>query len=276
MTLRKNLQPTNSFTFFLGGLDLEMVTIEEIVCSTIGLDHLRNQGLRWGAKASDYREEILEVLDAGQTPVLIELQLDIPDIDPARYLVVDHHGDRAGKETPTSLEQVFGLLKLEKDAWTRDLALVAANDRGHIRAMLELGATQEELQDIRARDRAAQGVTEQDETAAQIAIQHREAIPNLPVTITRSQSNRVSPITDLLAPELGGPGYDNLLVVSPNEFNFFGSGRAINALAHQFPNSWKGGELPTSGFWGINATPDSMDSTESRILTTLKETFQTS
>ena len=57
-------------------------------------------------------------------------------------------------------------------------------------------------------------------------------------------------ITDRLDRELGGPGYHNLLILSPGEVNFYGEGRLVNALAAAFPAGWYGGSLPERGFWG--------------------------
>ena len=100
-----------------------------------------------------------------RTPVLVELELDLPaDIPRERLHIVDHHGALAGADRPTSIEQIFALLELPADEWTRDLALIAANDRGHTVGMERLGATLQERLDIRKRDRAAQGITEQEET----------------------------------------------------------------------------------------------------------------
>lgn len=140
--------------FFLGGYDLEMVTIRDL------LKHLGqpfcDKRLHWGARASQYRAEIEETLVRGETPVLVELQPDM-DLPPERVVLVDHHGERAGADRPSSLRQVFKLLRLPAARWTRELALVEANDIGHVRGMLALGASLEELVRIRRADRAAQG-----------------------------------------------------------------------------------------------------------------------
>jgi hypothetical protein len=79
---------------------------------------------------SAYRTELLAALVRGATPVLIELADD--RFDRGRTVVVDHHGPLAGHDRPASIEQVFALLGLPTEAWTRRLALVAANGRAHI------------------------------------------------------------------------------------------------------------------------------------------------
>lgn len=61
---------------------------------------------------------------------------------------------------------------------------------------------------------------------------------------------RASVVADRLDAALGGPGYSDLLVISPQEVNFYGSGRTIARLDAAFPGGWRGGELPRRGFWG--------------------------
>ena len=51
-------------------------------------------------------------------------------------------------------------------------------------------------------------------------------------------------------PDLGGQGFVNLLILCPNESNFFGTGKLIQALDKAFPGGWSGGALPERGFWG--------------------------
>src|SRR5207249_1075933 len=109
--------------------------------------------LAWGARASAYAGEIASCLGAGRTPVLVELEDDV-GVGDAGVVVVDHHGPRAAHEAPTSLHQVFALLGLASRCWTRRYDLVAANDRGAVRALVAAGATRAEIEEIRAADRA--------------------------------------------------------------------------------------------------------------------------
>lgn len=91
-----NKDPKRSLFFFLGGYDLEMVTIRELLVEHApGLYYDRK--LSWGARASNYRTEIEAVLGREDVPVLVELAMDLP-LDPDRMVVVDHHGERAGME----------------------------------------------------------------------------------------------------------------------------------------------------------------------------------
>ena len=150
--------------FFLGGRDLEMLEIRRLL-DRHAAGRIEDKGLAWGAALSAYREELLAALSRGETPVLIELMDDLPPalFDRGRVIVVDHHGPLAGHDRPTSIEQVFALLGLPAAAWTRHLALVAANDRAHVVGMRALGATAQEIAEIRAADRAVQGVSAADE-----------------------------------------------------------------------------------------------------------------
>jgi hypothetical protein len=241
--------------FFLGGRDLEMVEIRRLL-DRHAAAHIEDKGLAWGAVLSAYREELLAARRRGETPVLIELADDLPAalFDRGRVIVVDHHGPLAGHHRPTSIEQVFRLLGLPAEAWTRRLALVAANDRAHVAGMRALGATAKEIAEVRAADRAAQGVSAADEAGARQAI----AAPRQEgrVTLVETTSHTSSAIADLMLPELGGPGYDRLLVVMPKAVAVFADGSAIEALAAAYPGSWWGGDLPAVGYWGMALPPE--------------------
>ena len=126
-----------NLVFFLGGSDLEMQTIRALLEETAP-GHFHDRHLGWGARASAYRQEIGRALSAGLTPVLVELQDDL-GLDLGRVVIVDHHGEHAGSDKPTLLQQIFALLDLPAERWTRWFALVAANDRGHIAEMLGSG-----------------------------------------------------------------------------------------------------------------------------------------
>lgn len=236
--------------FFLGGHDLEMVTIRDLLAAEGVRFH--DHDLAWGAKASAYLREIQAALAAGLRPVLVELENDLPPNLAAQVDWIDHHGPRAGADQPTSLHQVFARLGLPPARWTRHYDLVAANDRGHIRAMLALNppATRDELLSIRAADRAAQGCTPEDEAAARAAIAARDSRAGGQLTVLRLATSRTSPAADLMEPALGGAGYVNLLILSPAEVNFFGSGSHVQSLTQAFPGGWYGGALPERGFWG--------------------------
>jgi len=232
--------------FFLGGRDLEMATIAALL-TTQAAGHFLDKGLPWGAKASAYWDEIVIAQTRGDTPVLVELENDlgltVPDV-----IFVDHHGSCAGANKPTSLEQVFHLLGLPPAAWTPWYDLVAANDRGHIRALRSLGAADADVRSVRREEWRVQGITDSEVAAAQEALSRREEERSLIiVTIPHERSTLIA---DLIDPAFGGTGMKNLFVVSPNQVNFQGEGRVVVALSKAFPGGWLGGELPAYGFWG--------------------------
>ncbi len=237
-----------AYVFFLGGRDLEMVTIRGLLQEEApGRWH--DRGLDWGAKASAYAAEIEAALVGGRIPVLVELQLDVP-LPPSGYLVIDHHDDQAVGR-PTALEQVSALLQLPGSRWTRWFELVAANDRGHIRAMLALdpSATVEEIQAVRAADRAAQGMTSDEERQAATAAAGSRVLADGRLTVLELPHERASASVDWLEPALGGPGYENVLVYSPHSVNFFGDRRVIDGLLARFPGGGSGGASRDYGYW---------------------------
>ncbi len=242
-----------NYHFFLGGHDLEMITIRELVARHTPCV-IHDRLLHWGAKASDYRAEIARALETGATPVLIELRQDLP-LPPEKIRIIDHHGAQAGHDKPTSLEQVFALLSLPDTLWDRHLQLVAANDRGYIPAMLELDASREEIASIRQQDRHAQGITAAEEQAAEAAAQQLDWLFDGRLVVAHLPHNKTAALVDRL--QLGqwgqnGAGCDNILVFSPREVNFFGDGQAVHALNLEFPGGWYGGDLPVKGFWGLS------------------------
>jgi hypothetical protein len=182
--------------FLLGGHDLEMLTIKKLLLDSGFSDvaNVEDRNLQWGAKLSDYQN----LFNDEHTFVGIELTQDIAP--PPQYINIDHHNEHSHKSS--SLEQVLELLKshLGIDVeFTRDLQLVAANDQGYIPAMIEMGATPEEIADIRRRDREAQGVTEEDERLAEQSIRENKTVEN-GITVVKSLTSKFSTITDRLYP----------------------------------------------------------------------------
>lgn len=235
------------YIFFLGGHDAEMIAIREIL--ERGKVPYYDKNLTWGAALSTYREEIAH-LKKNEIPVLVELRLDMDY--PERSIIIDHHNDRAGKFQKTSLEQSAELLNIQLN---RRQKLISANDRGHIPAMKELGATQQEMEEIRIFDRKSQGVTEDDEQRAIDAItNHSEEIA--PDTIyVHSSTEKSSPVMDRLYQK-----YKHIFIVTPsNDLSYFGPGHIIDKLEAYYIELhrskpeilfWKGGNLPDRGFFG--------------------------
>ena len=197
--------------FLLGGHDLEMLTIRQMLEGREGCIVV-DKHLQWdNARLSAYRDELSQH-DSYNIIYGIELQEDIPL--PKNYYRIDHHNDWADK--PSSLEQVAEVLGVKL---TRYQQLVAANDKGYIPAMKALGASKEETDHIRRRDRTAQGVTEEDEALAEKAItENLHAYKGL--TVVKAFSSRFSPICDRLYP------YLRLLIYTDTEWMFYGEGKA--------------------------------------------------
>lgn len=238
--------PPEKLRFFLGGRDLEMCAIAELVRATLGPAAVVDRSLSWGARACAYATEIAAAIAQRLVPVLVELENDLPVR--GRTIVVDHHGPAAGG--PSALAQCFALLRLPAGRWTRRLALIDANDVGHVAAMRRLGATAEEMTAVRAEDRRAQGITPAQEAeglaalgAGRPALDGRLLVVDLPHPHTATVTDPIA-----LDPRWAGP--DNLLVLMPDEIAFFGDGAAVGALDAACPGGWSGGELPERGFWG--------------------------
>ena len=233
--------------YFLGGADLEMEAIRELVAAHAALP-AHDKGLRWGARLSAYRDELAASLAAGETPVLVELADDLAAdaFDRGRCVVVDHHGPRAGRDAPSALEQVFARLRLPPVCWTRRLALVAANDKGHIAGLAAAGAGGGDIEAVRTADRRAQGLTAADDARARAAVARRRRYGRLTVV----ENAPASAAADFLHPAFGGPGFDRLLVVEPATVTVDAEGAVVEALAAEVPGSWCGGFLPERGYWG--------------------------
>jgi hypothetical protein len=241
-------------TFFLGGRDLEMLAIRELL-EQAAPGRFHDKDLSWGARASAYRDEIDACLRRGDTPVLVELEDDL-GLD--AQVIVDHHGRRAGQDAKTSLEQVFDLLELPPEQWTRWHSLVAANDRAYIPGLLAAGATPAEVARVRAADRAAQGITREEDAEAEIALRQAERLCDGRLTVVTAGHARLAAVEDRLHAALGGPGFENLLLIAPGEVNFSGDGRVVLALDRRFPGGWYGGALPAQGFWGHAGRPEGL------------------
>lgn len=234
--------------FFLGGRDLEMVTISDLIRAHCGPGAIVDKALGWGAKASDYASEIDQCVKDGKIPVLIELVLDI-DTMPENAIIIDHHNEHAGFDKPTSLEQVFDLLQCSRTEWIRYFALVAANDRGWVPEMRKIGATDQEVADIRKADRKAQGITAAEESQAEDALAIQGITDQSDIAIVDLPHNRFATVTDRLAQNGRTPRI--LAVRGPKETGLYGPGPVIEAFVKKHPNAWYGGALPDYGFAGV-------------------------
>ncbi len=241
------------YTFFLGGNDAEMTAIKEILVS-LGVPFF-DKNLLWGAKLSVYTDQ-LKALPPEGIPVLVELALDVDY--PDNTIIIDHHNDKAGTNQKTSLEQTADLLNIRLN---RRQQLISANDKNYIPEMKAMGASQEEIKNIRAFDRKCQGVTEDDEKKAEISIQNHTRNIGKNGLIVHSLTEKTSPVTDRLYGR-----YDHLFIITPSkELNYFGTGPVIQKLENIYEKRknenknliyWKGGNLPHNGFFGANSPLD--------------------
>ena len=205
--------------FLLGGNDLEMTTIKNLLVNAG--EQFETHDLRWdNAKLSSYEKTLEEYGNSPDYQIYgIELNEDIPH--PDNYVRIDHHNDFANK--PSSLEQVATLLGLAMD---RHMQLVAANDSRYIPGMIKLGASREEIDDIRRADRAAQGVSEgDDERLAEESLKSCKGdASNL--YVVKSLTSKFSTICDRMYP------YRRLLIYNDDVAEFYGEG--VNDLTSLF------------------------------------------
>lgn len=204
--------------FLLGGNDLEMTTIKNLLVNAG--EQFETHDLRWdNAKLSSYEKTLEEYGNSPDYQIYgIELNEDIPH--PDNYVRIDHHNDFANK--PSSLEQVAKLLDLAMD---RHMQLVAANDARYIPGMIKLGASREEIDDIRRADRAAQGVSEGDESLAEKSLKSCKG--NIyDLYVVKSLTSKFSTICDRMYP------YRRLLIYNDDVAEFYGEG--VNDLTSLF------------------------------------------
>jgi len=242
---------TDKYVFLLGGHDLEMMEIRNML-GEHGFEY-HDLNLCWGARLSSYAA----FLNSMQTFVGIELQKDM-DL-PLHYIDIDHHNEKS--HLPSSIEQVADLIHHDLNRYQQ---LVAANDKGYIPAMKALHATNEEISLIRNADRAAQGVTEEDERLAEESIANNlKRISDL--IYVESLTPKFSTITDRLYPST------KLLISYPGQLVYYGKG--VDGLAFKYQGlikehkAFHGGG--NDGFFGLAAgklTIDEIDLIKPEII----------
>lgn len=207
--------------FLLGGKDLEMQEIARMLKAK-GIEVCDRQ-LDWaGARVSAY-EDVLETYR--DTPYIIygvELQEDKGISIPDNYVAIDHHNENSSRKS--SLEQVAEVLGVKL---SRHQQLVAANDSAYLDGLRGMGATPQEIREIRRLDRLAQGVTEEEEQDAIQAIKEARKYRNL--WVIRSGHSRFSPICDRIDnvadDGTNTEGVRNYLIYTDREWTFYGYAR---------------------------------------------------
>jgi hypothetical protein len=191
--------------FLLGGYDLEMLEIKEIL-NKENINY-EDKKLSWGAKLSDYKDLLEKYEDKNLIIYGVELEADITL--PKNYVEIDHHGKNDDK--PSSLEQVAKILDIELSC---EQKLIAANDSRYICGMKSLCATKEKIDEIRKKDREAQGITIQDE---QLAKESLEVACNNNSNLIFSKTSKFSAVSDLAYEK-----FDNYVIYDDTKIVFYG------------------------------------------------------
>ena len=242
------------YVFLLGGADLEMEAIKNLLTNeeVEYVDH----HLTWEtAFLSSYKEELNNYPPSEYNIYGIELQNDL-DFLSDNYHEIDHHGSRDFQ--PSALEQVAALLGHEL---TLEEKLIAANDKGYIRAMRSVlensldamgmspEAKEAMIQDIRLRDRKAQGVTQEEESVAEEEISRGGYFGKDNLVIFQTGLNHFSPIVDRLS------GYDRIVVFNDRKLVIYGLGchivgaKLVGRYSLGNGQTYSGGG--SFGYWGI-------------------------
>lgn len=240
------------YCFFIGGIDAEMLRILEVIAPAVeaGTATYQNNGLGWGAKASEYGTDFIRArMMLGEIPVLVELELDC-DI-PEGSIVIDHHGERSGEAA--SLLQVLGLLEIAPTRWDK---VVAANDSGWFPGLQAINATPAEMEEIRLADRQAQGITAEMEHEALRALNAPLEMVVGDIRVIRMSHSKTAPIGDSIAIEAITKGKKipaYLILSDDGEVNFSGNGEVASNLQKRF-EGWSGGsglgDPEGTAFWG--------------------------
>ena len=221
-------------SFFLGGADAEMAEIRRLL-EEAGAEFCAKP-LGWGVGVEAYEAEIAEALAAGKTPVCVELG-GAESTYGDKVVVVDHHAQPDGQDytgRPAAILQVCDLLGIVPG---RREQLIAANDSGYIPGMLALGATPEEVAEIRLLDRSAQGITPEQEAEAERALRERVHVGG--TTVVHMAHSKCAPVTDAL---FGTSDAGSLLIVCEDgERDYFGDGAVCATLKEAYPDGWAGG-----------------------------------
>lgn len=202
---------------------------------------------QWGASWDGLEDEIKAAIGKldPSTVYGVELQGKSP------YQNIDHHvyegDDRSNKLS--SLEQVSELIGYHPSVLEQ---FIAANDKGYIPAMESLAkekgydadtARGVWINTVRRMDRAAQGITHEQENQAVKALDNIQHKPGYDVV--QLPHSKCTTVTDRLYGR-----YENLLIVcGDGELDFYGKGDVCRQL-HNELGGWAGGDLENSGFWG--------------------------
>ena len=214
--------------FLLGGHDLEMIEIRNMLDEN-NVQYF-DRKLTWStAYLKEYAQELEMYGKIEEVNIYgIELQEKDSDYIPVNYSRIDHHNEMSNR--PASIIQVAEILEIPI---SRHWLLVAANDSGYIPAMIQIGATVDEINEIRLLDRKMQGVTQMDEQLAEKAILEKSMENG--IIIVKACSSRFSPICDRLFP------YSKLIIFTDDELMYYGKGK--EQLVEYFESEIKAGKM---------------------------------
>ena len=242
--------------FLLGGADLEMTTIKKLLekYNYIVVD----KGLNWSNAVLDAYAEELQKFSSEEYKIYgVELHKNCQT--PGNYVKIDHHNDL--QDGPSALEQVAEIIGHQL---TEEEQLIAENDKGYYPAMDKYlksrypGKSESELyevmNDIRKRDRVAQGSTQADEEYADILCRSVEVSTRDITFVNAGRFMSYSPICDRLWP------YDRLVVYNDaldnTELTFYGKDASSiyckikrRFFADKSECTYSGGG--TDGYWGV-------------------------
>lgn len=225
-----------------GGKDLEMITIVA-KCHENGIEVIDN-GLSWGESSAKNADAVAQAMADGKKVLFIEPIFNAEYPRPAGSVIIDHHGELFSLQA--AILQFCAYFGIEPK---REDLLIAANDSGFIPGLMAVGATPEEIAEIRLADRSAQGITPEQEAEAVRAISEAETVNG--VIIVRMSHSKTATVADRL---FSADKLQNLLVLSGDgEVNYFGNGALCAKLKDTF-EGWNGGsglgDPNGIGYWG--------------------------
>ena len=223
--------------FIVPNNDGESVEIQRLLKANNSMFLVTQQ--TWGASWDRLEDEIKDKINSFEG-LIYGIELQGKPIN--NGINIDHHkyenDDRSN--SLSSLEQVAILIDAKLSYYQK---AVSDNDKGHMKLMYRNGFDNATVSLVREQDRKAQGITDEDEKAAEdaikkIQIKNKLAIVELP-------HSKCATVTDRLYNK-----YDNLLIIcGDGELDFYGNGYVCEKLHLEF-GGWIGGQLPEYGFWG--------------------------
>jgi hypothetical protein len=202
-------------------------------------------GATWEGLEADIQADLLQFRNANPESVILGIELAGANIYGAEN--IDHHRyDNDDRSNPlSSLEQVGIRLGV---SLSHRQQLVAANDRGFIPAMQEMGASNEEIRDVRFQDLNAQGVTAEDIEVARREVGAATVYGGR--FLVKSLLNPPTAHADILFLEKGAREW---LVCGPEVWSYTGPRHLQMAALHLIEKHWSGG-LPESGYFGVQGS----------------------